>query len=77
MHRRQISCYLLARKDGRRLLKRKEVLRIFGVSNSTLWEWMRAGLVPKSRVINGRTYWFSDEIDACLDNLPTSKLKGE
>ena len=61
--------------SGRRLLKEKALLRIFGISHSTFWLWRKKGIIPQPRVINGRNYTLSDQLDACLSNLPTLKLK--
>jgi len=57
--------------SGRRLLKEKALLRIFGISHSTFWLWRKKGIIPQPRVVNGRAYYFSDEVDASLSNLPT------
>lgn len=55
------------------LLKQKAVLRILGISRTTLWKWRRQGIVPEPYVvINGRNYWSQFEIDDCLRNLPIS-----
>jgi predicted DNA-binding transcriptional regulator AlpA len=62
-------------KTGRRLVKLKDATRRLGVSPSTVWEWRRQGILPQTRDINGRSYFFSDEFDASLDDLPLSDLK--
>ena len=61
--------------SGRRLLKDKEVLRTLSIGRTTLWAWRKKGIIPQPRVINGRNYTLSDQLDACLSNLPTLKLK--
>ena len=57
--------------SGRRLLKDKEVLRTLSIGRTTLWAWRKKGIIPQPRVVNGRAYYFSDEVDASLSNLPT------
>lgn len=60
-----------------RLLSKREVLGIVGVSFPTVWTWMRDGKFPRSRAVGGRSMWRSDEIDAWLDTLPVRTLKGD
>jgi prophage regulatory protein len=60
-----------------RLLKKSKVLEISGVSYVTLWEMMRDGRFPRSRVVGGRSMWVSSEVQAWLDGLPVRALKGE
>jgi predicted DNA-binding transcriptional regulator AlpA len=63
--------------EGRRLLSRAEVLDFLGISGPTLWMWMREGKFPRSRTLYGRSVWFSDEVEAFLNALPVTKLKGD
>jgi predicted DNA-binding transcriptional regulator AlpA len=60
-----------------KLLDKRTVCEIFGLSFPTVWKEMRAGRFPRSRVIAGKTMWRSDEIWACFDNLPLRRLKGD
>jgi predicted DNA-binding transcriptional regulator AlpA len=64
-----------------RLLSKGEVCAITGVTFPTLWQWMRNGQFPRSRVIgrgsNSRSVWRSDEIEAWLAGLPVRSLKGD
>ena len=60
-----------------RLLSKREVLDIVGISYPTLWDWMRAGKFPRSREVGGRSMWRSDEIDEWIAALPVRKLKGD
>jgi len=61
-----------------RLLTKPEVLLIAGgVSYPTLWSWMRAGRFPRSRVVDGKSMWRSDEVQVWLDALPVRWLKGD
>jgi predicted DNA-binding transcriptional regulator AlpA len=62
---------------GIRLLSKREVLDITGVTFPTLWAWMRAGTFPRSRVAGGKSVWRSDEVDAWLAALPLRRLKGD
>jgi predicted DNA-binding transcriptional regulator AlpA len=60
-----------------RLLSKREVLAIVGVSYPTLWSMMRAGTFPRSRVVGGKSMWLSSEIEAWLAALPVRQLKGD
>jgi predicted DNA-binding transcriptional regulator AlpA len=63
-----------------RLLRKRDILEISGVSYQTIWQWMRDGKFPRSRVTAGKsssTVWRSDEVQAWIDNLPVRKLKGD
>jgi predicted DNA-binding transcriptional regulator AlpA len=60
-----------------RLLTRGEVVELVGVSTVTLWSWMRAGRFPRSRNLHGKTVWLSSEVEAFLNDLPRTKLKGD
>jgi predicted DNA-binding transcriptional regulator AlpA len=62
---------------GAHLLSKREVLAIANVSYPTLWSWMRAGTFPRSRVVGGKSMWFSTDIEAWLAGLPVRKLKGD
>jgi predicted DNA-binding transcriptional regulator AlpA len=64
-----------------RLLKKRDVLRLTGVSYPTLWAWMCAGKFPRARIVGkgrkGRSHWRSDEVEQWLANLPVRRLKGD
>jgi predicted DNA-binding transcriptional regulator AlpA len=62
---------------GARLLSKREVLAIVGVSYPTVWSWMRQGKFPRSRVVGGKSMWLSTDIEAWLATLPVRKLKGD
>ena|SRR6516164_2645442 len=62
---------------GTRLLSKREVLAIVGVSYPTLWSMMRANTFPRSRVVGGKSMWLSTDIEAWLATLPVRKLKGD
>jgi predicted DNA-binding transcriptional regulator AlpA len=60
------------------MLRKSEVLRIAGdVSFPTIWQWMRDGKFPRSRVVGGQSMWLSSEIDEWLSNLPIRRIKGD
>jgi predicted DNA-binding transcriptional regulator AlpA len=65
-----------ARLDAR-LLSKREVLAIVGVSYPTVWSWMRHGKFPRSRVVGGKSMWLSTEVEAWLAALPVRRLKGD
>ena len=60
-----------------RLLSKREVLDITGVSYVSLWTWMREGRFPRARTVVGRSMWVSTEIESWLNALPVRKLKGD
>jgi predicted DNA-binding transcriptional regulator AlpA len=64
-----------------RLLDKAEVLRILGVSNVTLWSWMRDGKFPRAREIgkgkSSKSVWRSDEVEKWVAALPVRRLKGD
>jgi predicted DNA-binding transcriptional regulator AlpA len=62
---------------AKRLIGKREVCAIAGLSYPTIWSRMRAGTFPRSRVSGGKTVWLSTEIDAWLASLPVRKLKGD
>jgi prophage regulatory protein len=49
-------------------MRRKEVLELFGVSNTTLWTWIREHKFPAPIDLgpNSRA-WLADEIDELID----------
>jgi predicted DNA-binding transcriptional regulator AlpA len=62
---------------GLRLLTKREILGITGVSFVTIWTWMREGKFPRSREVVGRSMWLSTEVEDWLNRLPVRKLKGD
>ena len=45
--------------------------KLRGVSSSTvIWKEIKAGTFPAPVVVNGRRYWFCDELEAWQQNLP-------
>jgi prophage regulatory protein len=55
-------------RGTRRIMRRKEILELLGVSNTTLWDWIRAGKFPAPISLgpNSRA-WLADEIDDLID----------
>ena len=54
-------------RSGVRVLRRKDVLAKFDISNATLWNWIAAGRFPKPIAIGPNTRaWLEDEIDELL-----------
>jgi predicted DNA-binding transcriptional regulator AlpA len=60
-----------------RLMSKREVLALIGVSFPTVWKWMRAGKFPRSRVVVGKVMWLSTDVEQWLDQLPVRRLKGD
>ena len=62
---------------GLRLLDKVEVCRIANVTFPTIWQWMRNGEFPRSRIVGGKSMWLSTEIEAWIAALPVRQLKGD
>jgi prophage regulatory protein len=61
-----------------RLLSRREVMDLTGVSYPTIWSWMRAGKFPRARAIgNLKVAWIESEVSAWINDLPVKSLKGD
>jgi predicted DNA-binding transcriptional regulator AlpA len=60
-----------------RLLSKPEILAITNASFPTVWQWMRDGNFPRSRIVNGRSMWLSTEINEWLAGLKLRPLKGD
>ena len=71
------SLHAAPARVGARLLSKREVLAIVGVSYPTLWSMMRANTFPRSRVVGGKSMWLSTEVEAWMAALPRSRLKGD
>ncbi len=63
--------------EGARLLSKAEVLYRVGVTFPTVWKWMRQGKFPRSRSLDGKSFWLASEIDAWIAALPVRPLKGD
>jgi len=74
---RREAAGLLAAPGVPRLLDRVEVVAIVGATYPTLWDWMRAGKFPRSRIVGGKSKWLSTEVDAWLATLPVRPLNGD
>jgi prophage regulatory protein len=60
---------------GPRLLDKQEVCNIVGATFPTVWAWMQKGDFPRSRIVGGKSKWFSSDIEEWMRNLPIRKLK--
>jgi predicted DNA-binding transcriptional regulator AlpA len=58
-----------------RLLSKSDICAIANVSFPTVWQWMRAGTFPRSRIVGGKSMWLSSEIDAWMRALPVRPIK--
>lgn len=62
--------------DQRRLLRRKQVLELVGVSNTTLHRLVNEGALPRPVAIGSKCIaWWSDELNAALNALPRSQVR--
>jgi predicted DNA-binding transcriptional regulator AlpA len=60
-----------------RLLDKREILAITGLTFPTIWKMMRSGNFPRSRVVGGKSMWRSDEVGDWFAGLPIRRLKGD
>ena len=65
------------RRKGDRLILKKEVLARVGLSYVTIWERMRRGEFPRSVVLGNKVAWYESEVDAWLESLKRTRLKGD
>jgi prophage regulatory protein len=61
-----------------RLLPRREVLRLIGISNTTLWHWIKSGQFPEPLILNPtakfhKLAWKEDDIRQWI----ASRQKGQ
>ncbi|MNY00311.1 Prophage CP4-57 regulatory protein (AlpA) [compost metagenome] len=61
-----------------KILRKKDMLALTGVSATTLWRWERAGLLPKRvRLGPGAIGWIEEEIYAWLTTRPRGMAFGK
>jgi predicted DNA-binding transcriptional regulator AlpA len=60
-----------------RLLNKREILAITGLTFPTIWKMMRAGTFPRSRVVGQKSLWLSTDLEQWLAGLPIRRLKGD
>jgi predicted DNA-binding transcriptional regulator AlpA len=55
-------------RAGRKTLRRQQVLERFGISNSTLNNWIRAGWFPAPVALGPNVrVWLEEELDAVVE----------
>jgi predicted DNA-binding transcriptional regulator AlpA len=57
------------------ICKRDLLIKIGGLSYTTVWAWMKAGTFPRSRTVGGKTVWIEDEVDRWMRSRTLSTLK--
>ena len=63
---------------SKRLLNRKELVEIVGLSYPSIWRLMCEDQFPRSVVLGrNRVAWFEAEVDAWLESLERRRLKGD
>lgn len=61
-------------KKAQRVLRRKTLASLLGISETTLWRRVRAGLVPPPvQFGNGQIGWLESTIADWQESLPTIK----
>ena len=56
-----------------RIIRKKELLRIIGVSCPTLWRWERKGIFPRRIQLGGCVGWDMAEIDQWLEERKAAR----
>ncbi len=65
-----------------KLLSKKEVLAVLGVTNVTLWDWIRKGRFPAAVVVGppdkhrSKIGWIDTEVYRAIANAPRRMPKG-
>lgn len=52
-----------------KLISTKEVCFLYGISLSTLWRWVKAGLLPSPLRIGRRTFWVGSMLQNHIADL--------
>ena len=60
-----------------RFIDKKEVLRRVPWSYPTLWHKMRIGEFPRSRDLDGKSFWVEAEVEDWIKSRPIRPLKGD
>ncbi len=60
-----------------RLIDKEELLARVPLSYPNIWERMKKGTFPRSRMIGDRTFWLESEIEEYIASLPVRPLKGD
>jgi predicted DNA-binding transcriptional regulator AlpA len=74
---KQVTAARQATKLPAALLSRHEVVALSGFTYPWLWQMMRRGQFPRSRVVGGKSMWLSTEVETWLAALPVRQLKGD
>lgn len=57
--------------DMNRMLKPREVVKITGMSRTTIWRKEKQGLFPSRRDMGNRSVgWLASEVNEWMENLP-------
>ena len=61
----------------RRILSKRQLLKIIPLSYPTIWSMMRRDEFPRSIVVgpNGKVGWYDDEVEEWVESRQRSKLK--
>lgn len=56
------------------VMRKPEVVKIVGVSGTTIWRWEKVGLFPKRlRLGANSTGWLASEVNEWLENLAKNR----
>ena len=67
----------IAPRGAPRLIDKHELLDKVPLSYPSIWQRMQDGRFPRSRSIDGRSFWVEAEIDEYIANLPIRRLKAD
>ncbi|WP_081299787.1 helix-turn-helix transcriptional regulator [Campylobacter fetus] len=54
-------------------IKAKEAIEIFGISRSTLWSWVKKGIIKQYNITDKTVFYKRSELIAMFDNPPKSR----
>lgn len=58
---------------SQRIITRKEVLKLFGITHPTLLAWVRSGYLPSPFRMGGRIYWDVLQLQDLIDSKRNKK----
>jgi predicted DNA-binding transcriptional regulator AlpA len=78
-HEREQPSAVAERLGMPRLLSRKDVCALSGLTYVSIWKRMQTEppSFPRSRIEGGRSVWISSQVLSWLENLPLRKLKSD
>jgi prophage regulatory protein len=55
-------------------VRAKQIAKDKGISVSTVWRWVQAGILPKPiKLTNRTTVWRAEDVDAAIEKLASEQ----